>query len=513
MLPSRGLTRQPASALLRHSLSSRIHPVRTIPTRQFSQASSQSPLLPRQSSLSRSSGTPSRYGPTASPTLLAGRGPSPSVFAQRAGAARNLSLWPFSSKPKEEPQILETASQPPPPPSPSQSPAVTQQPPSVNEPVLSTVAEPTTNTTTTLSTADPSSLSPLSDDFLRELDPESLLDIPERIGFLEELGFDFGHGPTGACAWLLEHVHVYTGLPWWGSIAVVALLFRAALFFPTLGSTRQQAKLQKLRSNPAFAQAEAEFKEAAYRTRDQAAMLLARSKMSRLKKAAGVSMWRSFVGLAMIPFSYGMFNVLRNMGNLPVPGFEAGGLAWFTDLAVHDPFYILPLVSAASSALMFKQMQAANVAPVEDEMAKTLAKGMIWVLPPLMFIGTAWLASGIQWFFFVLTLGTILQTRATLNPAFRRWADLPPLPTPDTQPARTIPGGLLYQSPTPSSIKKSFQGGMEAASKSLMAATGNTDEKARWKKVQEYETQRAEEERQKAAKRLEDARRRRAGRH
>lgn len=378
---------------------------------------------------------------------------------------------------------------------------------------MSTSAEPTTNTTLPPPTADQSQLNPLSDDFLREFDPQSFLDIPERIGFLKELGLDFGRGPTACCEWLLEHIHIYTGLPWWGTITVVALLFRAVMFFPTLSGTRQQAKLARLKTNPAFAKAEADMKEAAYRTKDQQALLFARSEMLRLKKAAGISMWRSFIGLAMFPFSYGMFRLLQGMASLPVPGLETGGLAWFTDLSVHDPLYIVPCVSAAVTMLMFKQMRAANIQPVNDEMAAAVSKAMMWVIPPLMFVGTAWLASGIQWFFLVLALGTLAQTQATLNPAVRRWAKLPPLSrSPDAGAARGIAGAIQYQSPSRIGIRDSLQGGMEAATKSLKAATGATDEKARWKKVQEYEDQRAEEDRQKAARRLENARRRRAGR-
>lgn len=371
---------------------------------------------------------------------------------------------------------------------------------------MSTLAEPTTNTT--LPAADEPHLSPLSDDFLREFDPQTFLDVPERIGFLKELGLDFGYGPTTCCAWVLEHVHVYTGMPWWGSIAAMALLFRAIMFFPTLGSTRQQARLLKLKANPAFAKAEADFKDAAWRTKDQHAMLMARTEMSRLRKAAGHSVLRSFAGLAMLPFSYGMFRLLRSMAALPVPGLETGGLAWFTDLSVYDPFYILPSISAAFTMLMFKQMQATAINPAADDIMGAVSKGMMWFIPPLMFVGTAWLASGIQWFFLVLTLGTVAQTRATLSPAFRRWADLPPLPHPDTRPAT-----IQYQSPTRSGIRASLQGGMDAATKTLKAATGGgSDEKVRWKKAQAYEDERAEEERQKAARRLDEARRRRTRR-
>ena len=32
----------------------------------------------------------------------------------------------------------------------------------------------------------------------------------------ERLGIDYNPGPAVCCRWLLEHIHVYTGLPWWG---------------------------------------------------------------------------------------------------------------------------------------------------------------------------------------------------------------------------------------------------------------------------------------------------------
>ncbi|KAI0529791.1 hypothetical protein GGR58DRAFT_290107 [Xylaria digitata] len=500
MLPSRGLARNPASAL-RYSLSSRTNPTRTLSTRQFSQAQSQSSVLSRRG-ISRP--ITSRHGQITPSISTAGYGASigiaSSVFAQRSGATRNLSLWPsslwpFQSKPPtprttETTEVLSEISAPTP---------VEAQLPVTEPPTLSTSAEATSNA---------SDLSQLPEDLLREFDPHSFLDIPERIGYLKELGLDYGYGPTAACQWFLEHIHVYTGMPWWGTIAAAAILFRGAMFYPTLVGSKHQARLQKAQSNPAYIKAKADFEEATFRTNDRATSMYARSEMRRLTKESGASMWKPFVGFAMFPFSIGMFRLVRGMADIPVPGMETGGLAWFSDLTVHDPLFILPGIGVALGALMFKQSQRAAMNP--NPMQEAMMKGMIWILPPLMFLGTAWLPAGLQWFFTILSLGSVAQTQATLTPSVRRWAGLPPLPDRNTL-VRSPAGAIQYQKPT--GLRDQMKSSMEAVAKTAKDVTGNTDEKARWKKAQEYEDKRAEEDRQRAFRRMEEVRRRRAERY
>ena len=42
---------------------------------------------------------------------------------------------------------------------------------------------------------------------------------------------------------------------------------------------------------------------------------------------------------------------MRQMATLPVESFQTGGLLWFTDLCVPDPYYILPLMTMATLSL------------------------------------------------------------------------------------------------------------------------------------------------------------------
>jgi YidC/Oxa1 family membrane protein insertase len=135
-----------------------------------------------------------------------------------------------------------------------------------------------------------------------------------------------------------------------------------------------------------------------------------------------------------------------------------------------------------------------------------MTKFMTYIIPPVMFIGTAWMPAGLQWFFLMMSVGSVTQTQATINPTVRRWVGLPPLPSAEALEK------MKYLAPTPTNtgMGDKIREGMTAAGKSIKEASGVTDEKARWKKAQEYEEKRAEEERQRALRRMEDARRRRA---
>lgn len=359
-------------------------------------------------------------------------------------------------------------------------------------------------------------------DSFNEMDLTSVLDIPEQIGYLKSLGLDFGWGPTSCCEWVVEHLYIYSGMPWWATLATMALAWRAILFIPTLQSSKHAAILQQVTKDPEFVRAKAEFDAATWRTQDRAAQIQARAKMALIKKQSGASTLRSLAGLWTIPFSYGMFRLFRAMAAIPVPSLETGGLAWFTDLTVHDPYFILPMGSVALAVAMFRQTQAANMTNSKDAITKNISQGMKYILPPMLFLCTAWLPAGIQWFFLVLSAGSVVQTTATLNPGIRRWAGLPPLPSANSGPAAhmTTP---TWQAPTSSNQRSASSStsstsntsssdgsGTKSVKDSAKSMFGVDKQKEEWKKAQAYEERRAAEEKEKAYRRMEDLRRKRA---
>lgn len=171
-----------------------------------------------------------------------------------------------------------------------------------------------------------------------------LLDIPEQIGFLKTLGLEFGWGPTSLMQTVLESVYVYTGLPWWASIAMVAVGLRVALLKPTLDASENTVKYQKLLRNPEYAAAMEDMKSLMI-TGNHMAGAQARAKVSLMNKEAGYSLWKNFAPMLQLPLGYGMFRLIKGMSALPVPSFETGGILWFTDLTAADPLFIMPIVT------------------------------------------------------------------------------------------------------------------------------------------------------------------------
>ena len=242
-------------------------------------------------------------------------------------------------------------------------------------------------------------------------------------------------------------------------------------------------------------------------------MMRQRAIMQGRMAHAGTSFFRTLAPpFMLVPLSYGMFRGLRAMAALPVPSLENGGIAWFTDLAVYDPTYILPLTSAAITVVAMKLQQKGTVGPQNAAVQKML----LYVMTPIMFLCTMWLPAGVQWFFTTFALASAVQGQLTLVPAIRRLADLPPLDRPQLPTSKSAKAVVdaTWQAPK---ARGGIQGLMDDARKnakevksSLQSTMDNYsggDAGAALKKAQAYEQRRQREEEEKQAMRLEEHRR------
>lgn len=82
------------------------------------------------------------------------------------------------------------------------------------------------------------------------------------------------------------------------------------------------------------------------RNNDQAGTMAVRRELQIIHQRAGVKMWQSLLPMVQMFTGYGTFVLLRAMGHLPVPGMETGGILWFQNLTIPDPYFILPLAAA-----------------------------------------------------------------------------------------------------------------------------------------------------------------------
>lgn len=48
------------------------------------------------------------------------------------------------------------------------------------------------------------------------------------------------------------------------------------------------------------------------------------------------------------PVFMSFFFALKGMSNIPVESMKEGGLFWFADLTICDPYYILPLLTSVT---------------------------------------------------------------------------------------------------------------------------------------------------------------------
>lgn len=148
--------------------------------------------------------------------------------------------------------------------------------------------------------------------------------------------------------WMLEHIHVFAGTPWWVSIGLAAAAWRVLLFKPFLDAAENASRMAAIKQYTAPVQA---LMMEARKRGDSAEMMLHRAELQRIFKRAGISMWKSFMPAVQIFIGYGTWKLLRQMSEVPVPGLLDGGILWFYNLSIPDPYFILPL--ATSTILHF----------------------------------------------------------------------------------------------------------------------------------------------------------------
>ncbi|OBT84451.1 hypothetical protein VE02_06435 [Pseudogymnoascus sp. 03VT05] len=230
----------------------------------------------------------------------------------------------------------------------------------------------------------------------------SAKDAPEHIGYLKSLGLDYGYGPTACVEWLLEHTHVYCGTPWWASIALTAVFIRIAFMKLYIDAADNGARMA--RTAPITKPLHTKMMDH-QRNNDQAAMMAVRQEISVIHKRAGVKMWKSMLPMVQMFTGYGTFVLLRAMAKLPVPGMETGGILWFQNLTLPDPYFILPLAAAGVLHAVLRQGGEAGTSTMSANTMKLLAYGF----PIVSILFTFWLPAGVQLSFFVTGLWSAAQ--------------------------------------------------------------------------------------------------------
>ncbi|XP_041376259.1 mitochondrial inner membrane protein OXA1L-like [Gigantopelta aegis] len=187
-------------------------------------------------------------------------------------------------------------------------------------------------------------------------EPPPLPEIPEIVQTLNALGEptlqSVGLGnywPSGLLQQALEFLHVNMDLPWWGAIIAATITLRILMFPLVIKSQRNAANMAN--HMPIITRMQERFSQARMSGDHIEAARTGTELMTYMQKN-DVKVMRNFlVPLAQLPVFLSVFVGVRQMANLPVESMKTGGLFWFTDLTIPDPFYALPLMTMSTFLL------------------------------------------------------------------------------------------------------------------------------------------------------------------
>lgn len=130
--------------------------------------------------------------------------------------------------------------------------------------------------------------------------------------------------------------------------------------------------------------------------------------------------------MLQIPLGFGMFRVIRGMASLPVPAMLNESIFWLNDLTVHDPYFILPAMTAL---FMFSSLKRGGEAGLTDIMSGGAGRLLMYFLPGISFLCMGWMPSALQLYFVSTGAFAAVQAHMIHSYKFRKWMNM-------TQPRR-----------------------------------------------------------------------------
>jgi len=238
---------------------------------------------------------------------------------------------------------------------------------------------------------------------------------------LKSLGLG-GWSPIGLMQQLIELIHVTCDVPWWLSIVITTVVIRASMLPVVVLSQRAAANLancsprmQALQKKVSDAKA-AQDNILASKHTTELMRFMQDNKINPLKGA--------LMPMVQMPVFMCMFFGLRRMANLPVLSMTTGGLFWWTDLTVSDPYYLLPLLTCGTMFLTIQMaMDQQKMAATSDGMnlMVKLIKFIPFITLPIM----AQFPSALTCYWLTTNIISLIQGPTLKVPAVRKALNIP----------------------------------------------------------------------------------------
>eukprot|EP00887_Chlorella_sp_A99_P001430 scaffold8.g1430.t1 len=257
--------------------------------------------------------------------------------------------------------------------------------------------------------------------------------------------------PTRGLQALLCAMHEGLGLEWWAAIAAVTVGVRTCTLPLTVMQIRNTYRLSQAR--PEIEALLEHLKEEQARGSPNATQEY-QQRVQAVWAKHGANPLKSLGGIFLqAPIFIGFFSALRAFAAHKVPSFAEGGLLWFTDLSLADPYYLLPVIAGLSTLLTVELgamdgMQArvlcvcvcARVSRGQPESTqrrtKTIMRGVAVLIPLL----TLSMPAGVFCYWVTSNLFSLVQTAALKNKGLKRLLGLPDLSKPAGAKAQELVG-------------------------------------------------------------------------
>jgi YidC/Oxa1 family membrane protein insertase len=173
---------------------------------------------------------------------------------------------------------------------------------------------------------------------------------------------------------VLLYFHATLGAPWWLSIAMLTVVVRSLLFPLTVKQVKSMRAMQDLR--PEMERIRAQYRDNRQKQQEEIMKLYQERKVNPLGGCLPI--------LVQMPIFIGMFYVIREFGGYTLggrsippayPSFHEGGILWFQNLSVADPYHILPILSALTM-LAATEITAHNIDPQQRWLMRLLPIGI-----------------------------------------------------------------------------------------------------------------------------------------
>ena len=144
-------------------------------------------------------------------------------------------------------------------------------------------------------------------------------------------------------------LHIGLGLEWYQAIALATLCMRLIMFPLMVMAQKNMANMNN--NMPAMQDIQEKITDARRRG-DMFEMAQLTQDLQKLSEKKGINPFKNMLPIgAQLPVFMSFFVGLRGMANCPVDSLTTGGIFWFENLAMTDPFYLLPFMTCCTTYL------------------------------------------------------------------------------------------------------------------------------------------------------------------